>query len=157
MKNRCCNRLAAQVHFPARLDQVVDRQEVQYVRSGPCTVSEREFERMKPTTINAVRSLLACSMMLLALSGCSILRKSPPPPPSKPAARPQAKPVDAKAQQHYYDLGLQYYSKENYGKAKEAFQQAVDFGPNTPLGVKAQENLKKIQQILKTLEELESK
>ncbi len=97
-------------------------------------------------------------MMLLALSGCSILRKSPPPPPpSKPAARPQAKPVDAKAQQHYYDLGLQYYSKENYGKAKEAFQQAVDFGPNTPLGVKAQENLKKIQQILKTLEELESK
>jgi TolA-binding protein len=93
-------------------------------------------------------------MMLLALSGCATLRKAPPP---KPAARPQAKPVDAKAQQHYYDLGLQQYSKENYGKAKEAFQQAVEFGPNTALGLKAQENLKKIQQILKTLEELESK
>jgi len=93
-------------------------------------------------------------MMLLALSGCAALRKAPPP---KPATRPQTKPVDAKAQQHYYDLGLQQYSKENYGKAKEAFQQVVEFGPNTALGLKAQENLKKIQQILKTLEELESK
>jgi len=105
--------------------------------------------------VNAVRTLLACSMMLLALSGCAGLWKTSPPP--KPAARSQAKPVDAKAQQHYYDQGLQQYSKENYGKAKEAFQQAVEFGPNTALGVKAQENLKKIQQILKTLEELESK
>jgi len=104
--------------------------------------------------VNAVRSLLVYSMMLLALSGCAGLWKKPPPPPPKPAARPQAKPVDAKAQQHYYDLGLQHYSKENYGKAKEAFQQAVEFGPNTALGVKAQENLKKVQQILKTLEEL---
>ena len=110
---------------------------------------------MMPTTVHAVRSLLICSMTLLALSGCAGLRKSSPPP--KSAARPQAKQADAKAQQHYYDLGLQQYSKENYGKAKEAFQQAVEFGPNTALGVKAQENLKKIQKILKTLEELDSK
>jgi tetratricopeptide (TPR) repeat protein len=110
---------------------------------------------MKPTLPNAVCSFLAGSMMLLALSGCASLWKSPP--PQKPVARPQAKPVDAKAQQHYYDLGLQHYSTENYGKAKEAFQQAVELGPNTALGVKAQENLKKIQQILKTLEELELK
>ena len=103
--------------------------------------------------VNTVRSFLACSMMLLALSGCASLHKAPP----KPAVRAQAKPIDAKAQQHYYDLGIQQYSKENYGKAKEAFQQAVEFGPNTALGVKAQENLKKIQQILKTLEEYESK
>jgi TolA-binding protein len=93
-------------------------------------------------------------MTLLALSGCAGLRKSSPP---KPVARPQAKQADAKAQQHYYDLGLQQYSKENYGKAKEAFLQAVEFGPNTALGMKAQENLKKIQKILKTLEELDSK
>ncbi len=91
-------------------------------------------------------------MILLALSGCARLQKGP-----KPAARSQAKPVDAKAQQHYYDLGLQQYSKENYGKAKESFQQAVEFGPNTALGLKAQDNLKKIQKILKTLEEFESK
>ncbi len=105
--------------------------------------------------VNTVRSLFLCSMTLLAMSGCAGLGKASPPP--KPAVRPQARPVDAKAQQHYYDVGLQQYSKENYGKAKEAFQQAVEFGPNTELGVKAQENLKKIQQILKTLEELELK
>ena len=110
---------------------------------------------MKLTRATAFRTFLVCTMTLLALSGCAGLRKTTPPP--KSAARPQAKPVDPKAQQHYYDLGLQQYSKENYGKAKEAFQQAVEFGPNTALGVKAQENLKKIQQILKTLEELESK
>jgi TolA-binding protein len=109
---------------------------------------------MKPTMANAVRNLLICSMTLLALSGCAGLRKASSP---KPAVRPQAKPVDAKAQQHYYDLGLQQYSKENYGKAKESFQKAVEFGPNTALGVKAQENLKKVQQILKTLEEYDSK
>ena len=113
---------------------------------------------MKPTMVNAVRSLLVCSMMFLALSGCAGLRKTPPPPPPpKPVVRQQPKPVDAKAQQQYYDLGLQQYSKENYGKAKEAFKQVVELGPNTSLAQKAQENLKKIQQILKTLEELESK
>ena len=112
---------------------------------------------MTSTRVTVFRSLLICSMMLLALSGCASLHKAPPPPTPKPVARAQSKPVDAKAQQQYYDLGLQQYSKENYGKAKEAFQQAVEFGPNTALGVKAQENLKKIQQILKTLEELELK
>jgi len=109
---------------------------------------------MNPTMISVVRSLLICSMTLLALSGCAGLRKTPPP---KSTARSQAKPVDAKAQKHYYDLGLQQYSKENYGKAKESFQKTVELGPNTALGVKAQENLKKVQQILKTLEEYDSK
>jgi hypothetical protein len=118
---------------------------------------EREFDRMKLTRVNLVRNLLISSMALLALAGCAGLGKWKASPSPKPAARPQAKPVDPKAQQHYYDIGLQQYSKENYGKAKEAFQQVVDFGPNTALGEKAQENLKKIQQILKTLEELEIK
>jgi TolA-binding protein len=112
---------------------------------------------MKPTRATIFSSLLVCSITLLALSGCAGLGLKKTTPAPKPAARPQAKPVDPKAQQHYYDIGLQQYSKENYGKAKEAFQQVVDFGPNTALGEKAQENLKKIQQILKTLEELEIK
>ncbi len=65
--------------------------------------------------------------------------------------------VDPKAQQQHYDQGLQYYSQEHYRQAKESFQQVVELGPNTPLGVKAQENLRKIDRILKTLEEIESK
>jgi hypothetical protein len=52
---------------------------------------------------------------------------------------------------------VQQYSRENYGEAKEAFEQALALGPNTALGVKARENLKKIERILKTLEEIETK
>lgn len=100
---------------------------------------------------------LLISLLFLATSGCSIVR-NPFAPQQKPAPRsPQVRTPDPKAQQHYYDLGLQRYSEENYVKAEQAFQQAVENGPSTPLGVKAQENLKKIQQILKTLEEMESK
>ena len=94
--------------------------------------------------------LLICGFMLAALPGCALFQKTPP--PKTPARQP-----DARAQQQYYDLGVQQYSKENYGEAKEAFGQAVELGPNTSLGAKAQENLKKIQRILKTLEEIEAK
>lgn len=104
-------------------------------------------------------SIIRCTAVFLLAAGCASMQQAPEPPPAppKPAARPQMKPVDGKAQQRYYDLGLQYYSKENYGDAKKAFQQVIENGPKTALGLKAQENLKKIQQILKTLEELESK
>ncbi len=98
-------------------------------------------------------------MMLVVLSGCALFQKTPPPPP--PPAAPPRSPVrprvDAKAQQQYYDLGVQQYSRENYSEAKEAFEHVLELGPNTVLGVKAQENLKKIQRILKTLEEIEAK
>ena len=94
--------------------------------------------------------LLICGVMLAALPGCALFQKTPP--PKTPARQP-----DARAQQQYYDLGVQQYSKENYGEAKEAFEQAIELGPNTALGAKAQENLKKIQRILKTLEEIEAK
>jgi len=87
----------------------------------------------------------------MVVAGCAIPKAAPPP---KSSAR---KHVDARAQQQYYDLGLQHYTKENYGEAKEAFEQALALGPNTALGVKAQENLKKIERILKTLEEIETK
>jgi len=100
-----------------------------------------------------VQVLITTSMVCLVLSGCASLKTTPPPPP-KSSARQH---VDARAQQQYYDLGLQQYSKENYGEAKDAFQQVIDLGPNTTLGQKAQENLKKIQRVLKTLEEIESK
>jgi TolA-binding protein len=93
--------------------------------------------------------ILLCSLAFLVIAGCA----SPP----KSADYPQVKPVDAKAQQRYYDLGLQQYSDENFGKAKESFQQVIEYGPNTGLGLKAQENLKKIERILKTLEEIEAK
>jgi len=99
---------------------------------------------------------LVCGILFLSGYGCALWPKPapPPPPPAKPAARPHG---DTKAQQQYYDQGLQQYSKENYGEAREAFEQVIELGSNTPLGLKAQENLKKIQQILKTLEEIKAK
>ena len=101
--------------------------------------------------------LFICSMMLIVLTGCALFKKTPPPPPSAPPRSPARQHVDAKAQKQYYDLGVQQYSRENYGEAKKAFEQALALGPNTALGVKAQENLKKIERILKTLEEIETK
>lgn len=95
--------------------------------------------------------LLLCGVAFLVVAGC-VVAVAP-----KPVDQPQSKHVDAKAQQQYYDLGLQQYSNENYGEAKKTFQQVIEYGPNTVLGLKARENLKKIERILKTLEEIESK
>lgn len=96
--------------------------------------------------------IIAIAGGVLAAAGCAGWHKAPP-----PQAKPSRQHVDPKAQQQYYDKGLQYYSGEHYRQAKEAFQQVVELGPNTALGVKAQENLRKIDRILKTLKEIESK
>jgi hypothetical protein len=93
--------------------------------------------------------ILLCGAAFWVIIGCA----SPP----NSVDYPQPKPVDAKLQQQHYDLGLQQYSDENFGKAKESFQKVIEYGPNTLLGLKAQENLKKIERILKTLEEIEAK
>jgi outer membrane protein assembly factor BamD (BamD/ComL family) len=100
--------------------------------------------------------LLLCGVLLLLSAGCA--HKRTPPPQASHTKRPPRSPVvDLKAQQRYYDKGLQHYSKENYDEAREAFQQALEAGPNTHLGRKAQENIRKIDQILKTLKEMEKK
>ena len=96
--------------------------------------------------------LLLSGAAISVLSSCALLPKA-----HQNAATSQPKAVDAKAQQHYYDLGLQHYSEENYGEAKKAFQRVIENGPKTALGIKAHENIKKIERILKTLSEIESK
>jgi outer membrane protein assembly factor BamD (BamD/ComL family) len=99
--------------------------------------------------------LITYSLVLLIAAGCTTWPKTFFPSQQKSSARQQH--TDSRAQQQYYDQGLQQYSKDNYGEAKASFQQVVDLGPNTTLGLKAKDNLKKIDQILKTLEEIESK
>jgi len=96
--------------------------------------------------------LILFGMIFLGMAGCALWSTTPP--PQKTITRPH---VDEKAQQQHYDQGLEQYSKENYGDAKRAFEQVFELGPNTALGIKAQENLKKIERILKTLEEIESR
>ncbi len=101
------------------------------------------------------RKVIAYGASLLLVIGCATTQTAP----SKPASahRQQPKRVDIKAQQRVYDQGLQYYSEEHYNKAQESFKEVIRLGPNTSLAAKARENLKKIDQILKTLKELESK
>jgi TolA-binding protein len=70
---------------------------------------------------------------------------------------PPAKVVDTRAQQLQYDKGVQAYSQEKYEEARDAFQRAIDFGPKTEVGLKAHENLMKVMQVLKTLEEIKAK
>jgi len=102
-------------------------------------------------------------MIFLIAAGCSTFPKIFSPSQQKSTSRQQhsdtktQQHADPIAQQQYYDQGLQHYSKDNYGEARAAFQQVVDLGPNTALGLKAKENLKKIDQILKTVEEIEAK
>jgi outer membrane protein assembly factor BamD (BamD/ComL family) len=99
--------------------------------------------------------LLLCGAGLIPpLTSCALLPKSQHQHTTIPS---QPTTVDAKAQQYYYDLGLQHYSEENYGEAKKAFHRVIENGPKTALGMKAHENIKKIERILKTLAEIESK
>lgn len=106
---------------------------------------------------NVFRMVQRSCIAFLLVTGCALIQNEPSPPPTQ--QRPSAKPhsVDAKAQQKQYDLGLQQYSREDYEEAKKSFEQVIELGPGTALGVKAKENLKKIDQVLKTLEEIKSK
>ncbi|MBI5235269.1 MAG: hypothetical protein HY886_03360 [Deltaproteobacteria bacterium] len=112
----------------------------------------------------AFKKSILCLLLAAFISSCASTREKSPavqepkaPTAHKPVVAPRPRPVDTEAQQSYYDSGLQHYLKEDYDEAKKAFQQAVQIGPDTALGLKAKENLKKIAQILKTLYEIESK
>ena len=105
------------------------------------------MKREKPFRIVTIASVVI--LLASACVSCVCLRPSP--------ISSQQKPLDAKAQQRYYDQGLQHYSKEKYELAREAFRKVVEISPNNTLGARAKENLVKINQILKTLEGMKSK
>lgn len=98
-------------------------------------------------------------LVIVILTGCGkkeIPETHVPAPVKKERpARTQHKPVDLKAQQKSYDLGLKYYADEKYREARKAFQQAIEYGPGSSLASKARENLMKTEQVLRTLRELE--
>ena len=106
--------------------------------------------------------IFPCIALLLMIAGCVCLTPEQPRSRSGGDSRsPQRQSgksgAEVRDQQYYYDIGLQHYSKERYTRARKAFQRVIDMGPSTTLGQKARENLKKIQQIEKTLQEIESK
>ena len=100
--------------------------------------------------------------LIILISGCAYFQ----PKKAKPAHHPAKKsaqsaiksaPSDPQAQQKFYDQGMRYYSQENYAEAKKSWQQAVQAGPGTPLADKARDYLKKTEQVLKTLKEMEKR
>lgn len=97
--------------------------------------------------------------------------KEPPPkdaettreahPPTKIAPKPPVQKTPEapgeSQQQKYYNMGMRYYSQEKYAEAKKAWQRVIKLGKRTALANKARENIKKIDQILKTLREISGK
>lgn len=101
----------------------------------------------------------ALLLLAAALAGCANLAKKPAPkgkaaPQETKAARPAAK-ADPVAQKNAYDLGMRLFSQEKYEEARKAWQDAIRLGPSTQLGKKAQEYLRKTEQVLKTLKEID--
>lgn len=107
-----------------------------------------------PTVLRKIYFVGAAFLILAGSVGC---QKAPQ--QTKPTARPpKTRAVDPLVQQQqYYDRGVQEYSREKYQEAQTLFQRVVDLNPDTELGLKARENLKKTQQILKTLDKIKSK
>lgn len=104
--------------------------------------------------LNGITRSFALFLCLLLPACCLVVPSTPPGQHRPSSGRAQ---TEGKGQQHYYDIGLRHYAKDDYQEAKEAFERVVELGPNTPLGQKAQKNLRKIQQIQKTLKDIESK
>jgi outer membrane protein assembly factor BamD (BamD/ComL family) len=103
----------------------------------------------------AQRKIIFYVATLLIIAGVTACQKAPP-APSKPTPRTHSR-ADAIAAQKYYDQGLQEYSRENYMEARTLFQRVIDLDPNEELKSKAQENLKKTQQTLKSLDRIKAK
>lgn len=118
-------------------------------------MSKRFFSRLRAVLI----------LSLLFSPGCAWLNrkqetKPVPEKTSKPrpgAVKSQPKPVDAEAQQRFYDQGLRYYTEEKFAEAKKAWQTVLQLGPSTALADKARIYLQKTEQSLKTLQEYEKK
>lgn len=106
------------------------------------------------------RKIFLLGLAFLIVAGVVACQSVPKPyPPSKtvPKTPPPSQPVDIKAQQLHFDRGIQAYSKEKFEEAKAEFQNVIGLGASSALGLKAQENLKKVNQILKSVEEIKSK
>lgn len=97
-----------------------------------------------------MRFRLALPLVLAALAACQA-------GPKKPAKGAPARPVfSAASQQKAYDRGVAAFSEERYEDARKAWQEAVRMSPGTPVGRKAQENLAKVDTILRNLRALEA-
>lgn len=87
------------------------------------------------------------------------VEKPPEAPKTVPKSPVQKAPEEStkSEQQKYYNMGMKHYSQEQYEEAKKAWQKVIKLGRKTALANKARENIKKTDQILKTLKEISGK
>lgn len=106
---------------------------------------------------------LCAAVLLSGAAGCPQLRragsaKAAKPVPKDASLRPVSRPAaDPEAQKRAYGRAMKLFTEESYSEAKQAFTEVVRLGPDTELGQKARANLKKVEQMLQSLREIESK
>ncbi len=111
------------------------------------------------------RSLILLSAGFFAAAGCAAHPRrrtaAVPKPPAQQAAppipAPPVKPADLAAQKALYEEGLKFYSEEKYLEAKKSWEQALEISTTSELSGHILENLKKTDQVLKTLQEIQGK
>ncbi|MBI5883237.1 MAG: hypothetical protein HZB91_09040 [Elusimicrobia bacterium] len=104
--------------------------------------------------------LLAAAAFLAA--GCASLKKAFPhkskSSPAAAAARPAApaRRVDPKAQEAAYEEGMRLFSDEKYAEAKAAWKKSLQMDPDSQIGRKSRENLRKVETILDSLRDIKA-
>jgi hypothetical protein len=95
----------------------------------------------------------AAILLLIVVLGACIPTKN-----KKSSKTPlKAAPVTAVAQKRSYDAGVGHFAEERYAEAKKSWQETVRLGASTQLGLKAKDNIQKVDAILSSLKELEKK
>lgn len=104
---------------------------------------------------------LGAALVLVGAAGCPQLKragaKGAKPGPKEAAPRPAPRTADPEAQKRAYARAMNLFTEESYTEAKKAFTEVVRLGPDTELGQKARGNLKKVEQMLQSLREIEGK
>lgn len=97
----------------------------------------------------------AILLLIVVVTGACIPAKT-----KKTAVKPAPARSNANfaaAQKRAYDLGVGHFAEERYAEARKSWQETVRLGPSTIWGQKAGENLRKVDAILSSLNELEKK
>ena len=133
----------------ASVDQQTQKGVKEPPKKTPAVSGEKQPQPQPPATPKEVKEPLKKAPVK---SGDT----QPPPKatPKPPVTKTPAIPGETTSQQTYYDMGMRYYSQEKYAEAKKAWERVIKLGRRTPLADKARENIKKTDQILKTLKEM---
>lgn len=99
-------------------------------------------------------AVLFAALLALGPVGCQSWKPRKAPAKASRAHRAPPARVDLDGQRRAYERGVAHFGEDKFAEAREAWLEAVRRGPETELGRKARENLAKVENILKSLREL---